>query len=100
MEPLLTPFCFCVPPLRSATAPVRLGLARFGQFLEKLGEGNSSVVHRAHDRRLNRDFAIKRIQIYDKSKRHQIIKELHTLYKVRRRQTEGIADGSLSTAAG
>jgi len=51
--------------------------------LEKLGEGNSSVVHRAHDRRLNRDFAIKRINIYDKSKRHQIIKELHTLYKVR-----------------
>jgi serine/threonine protein kinase len=51
------------------------------EFLEKLGEGNSSEVHRAHDRRLNRDFAVKRIAIYDKSKRHQIIKELHTLYK-------------------
>ena len=51
------------------------------QFLEKLGEGNSSVVHRAYDRRLHREYAVKRINIYDRSKRHQIIKELHTLYK-------------------
>jgi len=51
------------------------------EFLSKLGEGNSSVVHLAFDRRLKKHFAVKRINIYDRSKRHQIIKELHTLYK-------------------
>jgi len=50
-------------------------------FLEKLGEGNSSVVHRAVDRRTGRQYAVKRINIFDKSRRHQIIKELQTLYK-------------------
>lgn len=83
LSAVMSLLCVCVSSLAcrssfSLLPPLR---ALVGQFLEKLGEGNSSVVHRAYDRRLHREYAVKRINIYDRSKRHQIIKELHTLYK-------------------
>jgi serine/threonine protein kinase len=50
------------------------------EILDVLGEGASSVVHRARHRPSGTMMALKRINIFDKDKRHQLIKELEALY--------------------
>jgi hypothetical protein len=50
------------------------------ELLDVLGEGASSVVHRARHRPTGKMMALKRINIFDKDKRHQLIKELNALY--------------------
>ncbi len=51
------------------------------QMLEKLGEGNSSSVYRALHVPSGQLMAVKQIQIHDRDKRHQIMKEVLTLYQ-------------------
>lgn len=73
------------------------------EILDLLGEGNSSVVHRARHRPTGKMMAIKRISIYDKDKRRQLIKELDTLYRADCRYLIAFygaffRDGSISVA--
>jgi mitogen-activated protein kinase kinase 1 len=52
------------------------------EILSLLGEGNSSVVHKAKHKPSGKLVALKQISnIGDRGKRHQLIKELNTLYR-------------------
>ena len=50
------------------------------EMLEVLGKGASSLVRKARHRPTQTDLAVKIINVFDKSKRDQLIRELRTLY--------------------
>lgn len=50
------------------------------ETLERLGEGASGYVYKARNKKTGQLMAVKTFSIFDKSNRHQFIKELHTLY--------------------
>jgi serine/threonine protein kinase len=49
--------------------------------LSQVGRGASSVVYKAFDTRHMRLVALKTVPIFDRAKRHQMVRELDTLYK-------------------
>lgn len=66
-------------PAKAATVDTKLEDL---EDLGVLGEGNSGSVHRVRHRRTGQLYALKLINnIFDRSKRHQMIHELSTLYK-------------------
>lgn len=59
------------------------------QLLEILGKGASSVVQKARNMRTGVVMALKIINVFDKEKRHQLMKEIRTLHQVQICHTPG-----------
>jgi serine/threonine protein kinase len=50
---------------------------------EELGHGASATVYRGYHEASDTEFALKKISVFDRSKRHQLLKEIRTLYRTK-----------------
>lgn len=60
-------------------------------ILCKLGQGASSIVYKALDLKVMKLVAVKMIQVFDREKRHQMVKELGGLFSLLRKNSARIS---------
>lgn len=82
--------CCLLPSAAAALLPMRDRLV----VLTKLGQGASGIVYKAFDISRLQLVALKTVRIFDKDKRHQMVRELNTLFSLLRRSEPREADRS------